>query len=72
MQTSVREYVCLLVSRVYAMRMLNVALDAAKAMSACMRISVQVIASQPVFKVLVALLLTVAPVAAQMVSVSAN
>ena len=72
MQTSVREYVCLLALQVCAMRMLNVVLDAAKATSACMRIFAQVIASQQDFRAHVAPLLTVALVAAQMESVSAN
>ena len=69
MQMSVRECVYPQDSQVYVMRMLNVALDAAKAMSACMRIFVQVIASQLASKAHAALHLTVALVAAQMVFV---
>ena len=69
MHKSVAEFVCPSASQVCVMRMASAALDAAKAMSACMRISVQVIASQLDFKAHVALHLIVALAAAQMVFV---
>ena len=72
MHRYVRECVCLLASQVHVMKVLNAALDAAQAMSACTRIFVQVIASQLDFKAHVALHLIAALVAAQMEFVSAN